>query len=128
MPLFVIERDSKRVAHRPSCSSPARKDPTTCRRSSRRATGMSIHTYVHQYSELLLLRCLRKDLTVAGIQKRIEVVLARHLHVLDVLLERLRHRRGEPPAEEEPRDPLPPPALGQPPPRPPPSGPPPKAC
>src|SRR6266436_4265967 len=96
MPLFVIERDSKRVAHRPSCSPPARKDPTTCRRSSRRAAGMSIHTYAHQYSELLLLRCLREDLTVAGIQKRIEVVLARHLHVLDVLLERLRHRRGQP--------------------------------
>src|SRR3989442_2648396 len=57
---------------------------------------MSIHTYVHQYSELLLLRCLREDLTIAGIQKRIEVVLARHLHVLDVLLERLRHRRGQP--------------------------------
>src|SRR2546427_13277582 len=42
-----------------------------------------------------LARLSRQDLPVSGIEQRVEVVLTRDLQLLDVLLERFGHRRGE---------------------------------
>src|SRR2546422_1358983 len=42
-----------------------------------------------------LARLSRQDLPVSGIEQRVEVVLTRDLQLLDVLLERFGHRRGQ---------------------------------